>query len=110
MKNLKKGNIVLIQSPSDSTGTEIIKTRPAIVVSPTEMAQFAKRIIVVPLTTNITKIYPFEALITSSPKPSKACCDQIQTVSMQRVLQKYGALSKDELEALNKALRIILNV
>jgi len=71
--DLKKGDIVLVQSPADTKGTEVQKTRPAIVISPSEMAQFAKRVIVVPMTSNVSKIYPFESKITSSIKPSKAC-------------------------------------
>lgn len=109
---VKKGDIVLIEAPSDSKGTEIQKTRPAVVVSPIEMSIHAKRAIVVPLTTNIQKIYPFEVLIQSShlPNSSKACCDQIQTVSVDRIIKKYGDLTKNELHDLDRALCVILNI
>ncbi len=107
---LKKGDIILVESPNLEKGSEIKKTRPCIIVSPAKMAQYAHRLIIVPLTSNIDKIYPFEALINSSPKPSKACCDQIQTISIKRVLKKYGHISFKEIVALNYALRKILDI
>jgi len=62
---LKKGDIVLVQAPSAPSGTEIKKTRPAVVISPKEMAIHGKRALVIPITGNISKIYPFEFLIQS---------------------------------------------
>ena len=107
---LKKGSIVLIEAPRDHKGTEIKKKRPAIVVSPLEMAQHANRVIVVPLTSNVSKLYPFEALIHSSAKPSKACCDQILTISTERIIETQGFISSEELKALNRALKVILEL
>ncbi len=109
---LKKGDIVLVQAPLASSGTEIQKTRPAVVISPKEMAEYAKRILVIPMTSKITRIYPFEFLVKSEdlPQESKASCDQIQTVSMKRILKKYGTLSLSEMDALNKALKNILQL
>ena len=108
---IKKGDIVLVEAPSLPKGSEIQKTRPAVVVSPREMTQYAKRVMIVPLTSNISKIYPFEVLIRSNlPKPSKASCDQIQTISVKRVIKKYGVISKTEMDELNRALKIILQL
>ena len=107
---IKKGDIVIIKSPLNSKGTEIKKTRPAIVVSPKEMSKFARRAIIVPLTSNTKKIYPFEALIKSTKKDSKACCDQIQTVSTERVIEKCGSISYLEIKNLDIALKEILQI
>ena len=109
---LKKGDIVLVQAPSARSGTEIQKTRPAVVVSPMEMALYGNRVLVVPITGNISKIYPFEFLIQSKylPKESKGCCDQIQTVSTKRIIKEYGVISKSEIGALDKALKNILRL
>ncbi len=109
---VKKGDLVLLEAPSDAKGTEIQKTRPAVVVSPKEMSVHAKRAIVVPLTSNTTKVYPFESLVTSSslPTASKACCDQIQSVSTTRIKKIYGSVSKKEMDSLDQAMKFILQL
>lgn len=109
---LKKGDIVLVQAPSVASGTEIQKTRPAVVISPKEMAIHGNRALVIPITSNVSKIYPFEFLIKSKylPKESKGCCDQIQTVSTNRIIKKYGVISNSEIGSLDKALKNILRL
>lgn len=109
---LKKGDIVLVQAPSSPSGTEIQKTRPAVVISPKEMATYGNSILVVPITSNVSKVYPFEFLIKSKylEKESKGCCDQIQTVSTKRIIKKYGVISNPEIKSLNKALKNILRL
>ena len=108
---LKKGDVILVEAPPSPKGSEIQKTRPALVVSPKQMAQHAKRVIIVPLTSNITKIYPHETLIQScTPQPSKACCDQIQTVIIERVIKKFGTINSSEMVQLNQALMNILQL
>src|SRR3989344_8360790 len=71
-----------------AVGTEIRKTRPAIVVSNDISNEFLERIQVVPLTSNVEKIYPSETIITIRGKKSKAAADQIATVSKLRVNKK----------------------
>ena len=76
------------------------------------MAIHGNRALVVPITGNVSKIYPFEFLIKSKylSKDSKGCCDQIQTVSTKRIIKKYGVISNSEIESLNKALKNILRL
>ncbi|MBE7548183.1 MAG: type II toxin-antitoxin system PemK/MazF family toxin [Candidatus Kuenenia stuttgartiensis] len=53
------------------------------------MAIHGNRAIVIPITGNVSKIYPFEFLIKSKYlfNESKGCCDQIQTVSTKRIIK-----------------------
>lgn len=108
---LDKGDIVFVQAPSDTIGNEMRKDRYAIVISPTALAKNASRALVVPLTSNLTKIYPHEARITSGvPVASKACCDQIRSISTERIVKKHGAISDKEMQGLNQALINILQL
>jgi mRNA-degrading endonuclease toxin of MazEF toxin-antitoxin module len=76
------------------------------------MAIHGNRAIVIPITGNVSKIYPFEFLIKSKYlfNESKGCCDQIQTVSTKRIIKKYGDISNSEMESLDKALKNILRL
>ncbi len=78
-------------------GTEIAKTRPAVIISNDIGNEFSARAIVAPLTTaGQDKVYPFEVLIPAAegelPHPSKAALDQIRTVDKRRLGQHFGTL------------------
>jgi len=93
-----------------SIGTEVRKTRPAVIVSNDIANEFLERIQVVPLTSNVEKIYPSEAIVTIRGKKSKAAADQIATVSKLRVYRKVGRLSSDELTGVEYVLRVQLGL
>ena len=79
----KRGEIWLV-SLEPIVGSEIGKTRPAVVISNNKNNQFSDTITVIPLTSKTAKVYPFEALLpkedTGLIKDSKAKSNQIRTV------------------------------
>jgi len=60
-----------------SFGGEIRKTRPAIIVSNDASNRNLNRIQVVPVTSNVSRVYPCEAAIDLNGEPRKAMADQI---------------------------------
>lgn len=76
-------------------GSEIKKTRPCIIVSPNEMNKVLKTAIVVPLTSTVIN-WPFRLSIASTGKKSSAACDQIRTVSLERLDKRIGKLNQKE--------------
>jgi mRNA interferase MazF len=72
-------------------GSEIQKTRPAVIVSPDELNKHLRTVIVVPLT--MGKTYPFRVATKVAGKPGVAAVDQIRTVDKQRLVKKVGAVS-----------------
>lgn len=93
-----------------AVGTEVNKTRPAVVVSNDDSNEFLERIQVVPLTSSTQKIYPSESLVTVKGTKSKAAADQIATVSKRRVYKKVGALSADGLAGVEYVLKVQLGL
>jgi len=93
-----------------SLGGEIQKTRPAIIVSNDASNRNLNRVPVVPITSNVARVYPCEAAIELSGEPRKALADQIATVSKQRLKSKMGALSFDDLRAVERAIRVQLGL
>ncbi|NLT75028.1 MAG: type II toxin-antitoxin system PemK/MazF family toxin, partial [Planctomycetes bacterium] len=67
-------------------GSEIQKTRPAVIVSPDELNKHLRTVIVVPLTTG--KTYPFRVATKVAGKPGVAAVDQVRTVDKQRLVKK----------------------
>ncbi len=73
-------------------GSEIKKTRPAVIVSPDELNEHLQTVVVVPLTTG--KAYPFRVATKVQGKSGVAAVDQIRTVDKRRLVKRIGLLSK----------------
>ena len=67
-----------------SSGGEVRKTRPAIIVSNDIANLHANRVQVVPLSSKFDKLYPCEARVTVEDRESKAMADQIMVLSKHR--------------------------
>jgi mRNA interferase MazF len=106
---MKRGDVWWV-SFDPSLGGEIRKKRPAVIISNNAANQFLNRVQVVPLTSSVGKLYPSEAYITLRRKKAKAMADQLTTVSKERLINQAGAISKTELEGLERAIMIQLDL
>lgn len=100
---MKRGEVWWINFEPSAEG-EIRKQRPAIIVSNDAANHYLNRVQVVPITSNIDKLYPSEAYVTFRGKKSKAMADQITTVSKKRLINSDGSISKSEMDSLSKAI------
>ncbi len=92
-------------------GSEIKKTRPAIIISNDIANRVLNRLQVIPLSTQQTdKIYPAETLIMLDNKPCKAMADQIMTVDKRRLSNREAKLTADEMRALEKVILLQLGI
>ena len=73
---MKRGDVWWVEF-DPALGSEIKKTRPAIIVTNDSANRHLTRMIVLPLTSNTERLYPGEALVTLSDQPSKAMADQM---------------------------------
>jgi len=110
--NIKRGDIcIAVLDPV--VGKEISKTRPVVVVSNDKNNDFSGTVTVLPITSqNLEKIYPFEVFFPKGrgnlPKDSKVKADQIRTIDKIRLRAHWGKFKKNEMEEIEKALKIHL--
>ncbi len=91
-------------------GGEIRKTRPAIVISNDAANRALNRIQVVPVTSNVKRLYPAEAYVTVDGARRKAMADQTATASKQRLREKIGKLDSREMAAVERAIKTQLGL
>ena len=93
-----------------STGGEIKKRRPAVIVSNDISNKFLNRLQVVPLTSNTGRLYPSEAVVAVGGNESKAMADQIATVSKARLAGKIAVLSDQDMRKIEDAIKVQLGM
>lgn len=96
-------------------GSEIAKTRPALIISNDVGNRYADRVIVAPISSSrLGKIYPFEVHLNPGEsglaQESKILLDQIRTLDKSRLSEQIGKLSAERMEEVNRAIRISLAV
>ena len=98
-------------------GTEANKRRPAIIISNDAANSSATRIgrgvlTVVPITSNVEHIYPFQVLLPSGtgglPHDSKAQAEQLRSIDAERVGALLGSLPKQLMASLDDAISLHL--
>lgn len=91
-----------------AVGSEIRKTRPAVIVSNDAANRNLARVVVVPLTSSTGRQYPGEAVVTVDGQSSKAMADQIMAADKLRLKSHLGTLSKADMLAVEDAIKVHL--
>jgi mRNA interferase MazF len=106
---MKRGDVWWVEF-NPSVGSEIRKTRPAVIVSNNAANRNLLRVVVIPLNSNTTRVYPGEALITVDGKPGKAMADQIMAADKIRLKTRLCTLSKADMLTLEQAILVHLGL
>lgn len=100
-------------------GSEANKRRPAIIVNNEHANAAAARlgrgvVTVVPVTSNLTRVFPFQVLLpaesTGLRVDSKAQCEQVRAVSVERLGPALGQLPASIMGEVDAALRLHLQL
>jgi len=93
-----------------TVGSELRKSRPAVVVSADGLNRARRTIVVVPLSTGSEPRPPLVVPTPSAGEGSVAVCDQVRAVDKTRLSRFSGVLSSVDLRAVESGLRAVLRL
>ena len=115
---MRRGDIHFVDF-DPARGSEANKRRPAVIVSNHAANATAGRlgrgvITVVPVTSNVERIYPFQVLLSAAAtgldRDSKAQAEQIRSIAVERVGERLGVVPNAIMVDIDEALRLHLGL
>jgi mRNA interferase MazF len=106
---MRKGEVRWVDF-DPSIGGEIQKMRPAVIVSNDTANLRLNRVQVVPLTTNVSRVFPGETIVLLANEPRKAIANQIMTAAKERFGRRIGTLESLEMLKVETAILVQLGL
>jgi len=94
---------IWLVSLDPTQGAEMHKTRPCLVVSPDEMNQHLRTVMIAPMTT-VMRPYPTRVQVRFQGKRGQVVLDQLRAVDRQRLVRKLGTVSAGTAQAASATL------
>ena len=82
-------------------GGEMAKTRPCVVVTPSDLNMYLTIVVIAPITSTIRN-YPYRVLCSVAGRDGEIATDQIRTVDKSRLKRKIGDLNFSEIKRLKE--------
>ncbi len=100
---LTQYEIVLVNL-DPTIGSEMKKTRPAVIISPNEMNKYLNTVVIAPMTSS-SKSYPTRVEVNHNKTKGWIVLDQIRTIDRQRITKKLGSLTSKEIDRVKSILK-----
>ena len=100
---LTQYEIVLVNL-DPTIGSEMQKTRPAVIISPNEMNMYLNTVVIAPMTSS-SKPYPTRVEIKNNKSKGWVVLDQIRTIDRKRITKKLGRITAKEIATIKIILK-----
>ena len=110
---MNRGDIILVDF-EPARPTEANKIRPSVLITNDQANTYGTNVMVVPLTSNVSRIYPFQLFLPSEQtgldNDSKAQVELTRSVSKGRLGKRVGSLPHALLKQLNERLKLHIDL
>ena len=111
--NIQRGEVYWVNLPlfnkSEKENIRELQGRhPGLVISNDEQNKFSPLITILPLTSQVDKIYPFQVFSEIKGKSGVILVDQIRTIDKKRFDGKLGEIDMEMMEQIERALHMTL--
>lgn len=96
-------NQVWLTRLDPTEGSELRKTRPAVIVSPDQMNKHLRTVLICPLTST-AKGWPSRVPVIFAGRSGEIAADQIRAVDKNRLVKHLGVISEPEAAAVSSVL------
>jgi mRNA interferase MazF len=100
---LKQYQIVLVNL-DPTLGSEIKKTRPCVIVSPNEINDHLRTVVIAPMTST-DKRYPTRVKVKHNNQEGWIVLEQLRTIDKIRILKKLGNLTEKEIKECKRVIK-----
>lgn len=100
---VKQYQIVLVNL-DPTLGGEIKKTRPCVIISPNEINDNLRTVVIAPMT-SAGKKYPTRVKINHNSQQGWVVIDQIRTIDKIRIVKKFTSLTETEIRECKRVIR-----
>ena len=100
---LTQYEIVLVNL-DPTIGSEMQKTRPAVILSPNEMNKYLNTVVIAPMTSS-SKSYPTRIIVNHNKTKGWIVLDQIRTIDRQRITKKLDKLTDKDIKKVKNILK-----
>lgn len=108
-KNIKRGAVFWVAF-DPSIGGEIKKTRPAVIISNNSANKYLNRLQVIPLSSQVEKLYTCETQVFIDGRLCKAMADQLTTISKKRLQGFIQYLQEEEIRRIEYIIKLQLDL
>lgn len=108
-KQIKRGDIFWVNL-DPALGTEMMKTRPCLIISNNTANEYSKRVIIAPITSRAHKIYSFEVEVNTQKINGKVLLDQIRSIDKLRLGKKIDQFDFDFMQLIDEAIKTALSL
>ena len=81
---IKRGEIYWVKL-DPTFGKEVNKTRPCVIISNNRQNEYSPLVIVLPITSDLDRIYPFEVVFSLGQGQAKVLTDQVRSIDKKRL-------------------------
>lgn len=95
---------IVLVNLDPTIGSEIQKNRLCVIVSPNEINNHLRTVVIAPLTSASRK-YPSRVKVKHNGQEGWVVIDQLRTIDKIRIIRNFGSLSEQEISECKRVIR-----